>query len=277
VPDPVDLVVHHVGLLIKAALNAHATGWCADVQEFEPYQGAPQPKFPCLSVWVEGEKPNRQGTGARRTRVATLKAMYELGPVQVGKIKVATATVREAMQYVDSVLEDENLSTYESGQGLGALASVRRIGVTDIRYQGGKEQYPHAVLTIECEHDYERGSAGYPLTDILGTFELDSDLGAVTFEYDTGKDMILTPEKLGVIFMLQPGPVLGVVVTWHTVVVTYVANTTTLTNVAAAVAAEAPAAALLTVTGDAGTIPAALGTVVFGLSRPIAKQSSTTT
>lgn len=273
-PDPVDAVVHHVGLLIKAALNAHAAGWCADVQEFEPFQGAPQPKFPCLSLWAESEKPTAQGTGAKRNRVATIKAMYELGPIQVGKIRAATATVREAMQYVDSVIEDENLSTYESGQGLGILAAVRRIGVTDIRYQGGKEQYPHAVLTIECEHEYERGSAGSPLTDILGTLELDSDLGAVTFEYATGKDMTLTPEKLGVVFMLQPGPALGVVVTWHTVVVTYIANTTTLAQVATEVADEAAAAALLAVTGDAGTIPAALGTVVFGLSRPIAKQSS---
>ena len=276
--DPVDDVVHHAGWLIAAALNAHSSGWCAAVLECKPYEGMPNPKFPALAIWADKESFKRRGTNAEMQRHPTLSAIYTLGPVQTTRIVIATAVVREAVGVIWDVLEDEKLATYESGDGLYKLAGVTGIGLTSVQYLGGAEEYPGATLTIECEHLHARSTGpAVAIADILGALDANLDLDPSTVAYDTDKTLSLTPLKLGARAVCVPGSALAVTESNDVVTMTVVAGTTTVAALIAKIATVPGAAAVLSLSGTAGTIPVVFAGFDVELGRPRTRQSSDTT
>jgi hypothetical protein len=278
---PVDEVIHHVGGLLQAALNAYAAGTCKTVAECQPFHGAPPVEFPVLSIWRESEKPGACGTGGRRLRNVIIKAVYELGPRAPANIDAATALLSYIVGVVDDVLEAEKLSTYESGAGLLALAQVTAIGLVGAKYIGAiiespAGSYPAVELTIACEHYYSRAETGTALVDLLGT--VNTSTGLETLSLNSGA-YTFTPLVSGVVVVLVWGAALDVAVAYRTVTITFIGGTTTLAATIAKVAADADAVDLLTVGGSATLMPAGTlgGSQTFGLSLPRAQQISTPT
>ncbi len=172
-PDATDTVVHHVGSLVAAGLNAHTAGLCRALIECQAFQGIPIRRFPCLCVWREREKTDQQGTPAKRTRNIMLRMDYVVGPVQVTKIVAQTALVSEVVGVIDDVIADQNHASYESGKGLYELAGVTSIDLREVVYLGGRESYPGAQLTFDCAHEYARTADNSAvLTEILGELNM---------------------------------------------------------------------------------------------------------
>jgi len=262
--------------VVRARLERATAGSCASVVLYSPPHRQNAAQCPILYAYRAGEKLERWGTGGKIGRNATVKILYVLKPTGEEHLEDAQGVLSWAVEMItDAILHgrDEN---YASGAKLETLAAIEEMIVDDIVYNLDME-LPQVEITVRVRHKWTREPGDkIAIEEFVGSLDLNADLGAIAYEYDTGKWMYLAPLVEGVVVTIQTGAALAVAVENKAIALTAAVASTTLAQLAAAVAADVLAAELLTITGDAGTLYAApMTALTLALSRPLARQRTT--
>ena len=176
-----DTQLHHIGELLKAAMNA-ATASSVDTSF--PYRlphSAPSVRHPCLELYREREDFTRRGNTSQRLRNVTVRINYYIGPVGVDKLNTWAGYLQSRVQVIDDTIETGYHSSYHSGDDLDTLAGIENLEVQSVEYDYAESNgaieggYPALSFVVQMQHRYTRYTDGATALAAIGVDQFYAD------------------------------------------------------------------------------------------------------
>lgn len=272
-----DILLEHVGGLCAAWLrDMYGVGAVETVYTY-PVGAPPAGKLPALVVTREAEA----WTGFPCSRRAAVTVGISYYPLPHAGAEGAAGggwyALPSVARQIDRALHKGQHPDWFAGVHIGTLTGMETAMMSSVAYPAPPNQEPspatsapsvQVLAEVQVRDRYETAvsyDAELLVLDYNSRRKL-STLLPVTEVYDAPKHLILTPLEQGVLVELTPGGALSVVEDDRIITITFVAGTTTVDDIAAAVAANPAAAAYLDLTGSTpGTLPALYAGGVFSL------------
>lgn len=282
-PDPTcDVQLEALAGVIQARLVGARVGSCASVVLYAPPYKEAATRCPMLYAYRASEKLERWGTAAKIGRTASVRLLYVLGPTGGQRLEAAAYLLSWAVQMITDAIISAADAGYESGAKLETLAAIEELTIDAVEYNLDLEM-PQVEFTVRMRHKWTRTPAdSVPLEEIRGSLNMNVELDPVSWPYAPGLLLTITPRVLGASLVIESGAAFAVVVDVNAegqpeIAATAVVGSTKLSDLAAAIAGDITAAALMVVSGDEGILLAAPSPpVVYAPSRAITRQVSET-